>query len=59
VTEAARLLDVRPGDCVFLGDAVSDIIPGRAARAVVLGYDKTARRGEELARAGSLLMPRA
>ena len=37
---AARLAGVRPGDCVYVGDAERDIVAGRAAgmQTVVAGY---------------------
>lgn len=53
VTEALRLLGVEPTSAVLVGDSVSDIEVARAAHVRAIGYAKTARRGDELARAGA------
>jgi HAD superfamily hydrolase (TIGR01509 family) len=52
VREAMALLNVRPADCVFVGDSVSDVIAGQRAGVQVVGLAKTPQRGVELMQAG-------
>ena len=53
VVEAAGLLGMWPGDCVLVGDSVSDVQAGHAAGVPVIGLAKTERRGLELRAAGA------
>lgn len=53
VIAASRLLDIEPGDCVFIGDSVSDVLAGHAASVKTIGLAKTPARGAELAHAGA------
>ena len=53
VVEALRRIDAAANDCVLVGDSVSDVEAGLAARVVVVGLAKTAERGNELKRAGA------
>lgn len=51
VIQAVQTLDVSPEQCVFIGDAVTDIEAGRAAGVRVIGYVKTPKHGAALASA--------
>lgn len=53
VEAAVQSLRVAPSRCLFIGDAVSDVQAGRAARVPVVGLAKTAKRGQELRAAGA------
>ena len=53
VVAATRLLRRSPGDCVFIGDSVSDVEAGHGAGVPVVGLAKTRRRGDALRAAGA------
>ena len=53
VSAALRLLDVQPVDCVFIGDSVSDVHAGHAAKVKTIGLAKSEARGMQLSRAGA------
>jgi beta-phosphoglucomutase-like phosphatase (HAD superfamily) len=50
---AMRALAADPGQCLFIGDSVSDVEAGHAAGVRVLGFGKSQRRTDELVAAGA------
>ncbi|MGL5857875.1 MAG: HAD family hydrolase [Angustibacter sp.] len=51
--DATTTLDVKPQDCVMIGDSITDAQASRATGVPFIGYGKTPTRSAELVRAGA------